>query len=467
MATRITPIPLRALKGLAVLQTAEDTLLRNPSSQHAAQGHRRARHGAVALFLILLLVTVVPTLLRIDSTSGLPTGNGDAVRQLLYFVLFGYVVLSQRVVFDPGKLRVLPLGFVLLLAWCLVSVAWSIEPEIAARRFVLLLIVVLSIFLSIEATGTQRTLSVLRNTCALLLIVNYAAVFLSPLGVHTTAELDPLLAGDWRGLMPHKNTAGAICAFTLLLWLFTARRSAVRWVVVLATGVFLFQTQSKTSMGALGVALAFAAIFEGLKARGRLIAALAGVGLLGLAIVLGQQYVEDLGRYLSQPDSLTGRTQIWKMMWSYAESHALLGSGYGSFWDIGPDSPVYSGGHSWVAFMTVGHSGYLDVLVQLGLPGLLLAVPVLLLIPFWRLLTNDGLPRGTAAFLAGGMAFCVVHNVTETSLLERDHHVWILLLILLAIIGYEHRGWVDRRSVHPNVEESPGQRTVIAPSAAR
>ncbi len=399
----------------------------------------RARQGGWAILLIVGLVTVGPFLLETGSDRELSTGGGDLLRQALYVAALAYVLISQRVFYHPGKLRVLPLSLTLLLVWCLCSVAWAIDPGISLRRITLTIIVIVTVFLAVEAAGTQRALAVLRWSLAAVLVLNYIMVLVSSSGVHTTAGFDPSLAGNWRGLMLHKNTAGVACAFTVLLWLFTGERGATRWIVIAAAAFFLYQTQSKTSLGALGVSIVFGLIFAVLSARPRLFAVLVGFVALMLAMLAGQEYLGELSRYFSQPDAFTGRAQIWKFVWTYSMSNPVLGSGYGSFWDIGPASPIFQYTRNWVVFISTAHSGYLDVLAQIGLPGLLLALAAILIVPGWQLLTSRGWPRGTGAFLAGALTFCAVHNVTETSFLERDHVAWVLLAFVLAMIATQHR----------------------------
>jgi len=399
----------------------------------------RAQLGGWAILVLVVLVTVVPFFLDTASDTTLSTGGGDFLRQGLYVAALIYVLVSQGVVYNLSKLKVIPLSLTILLAWCICSVGWAIDPGISLRRVTLAVIVVLTVFLVVEAAGTARTLAVLRWSFAALLLLNYLMVLASPEGVHSTADFDPSLAGNWRGLMLHKNTAGVACAFTVLLWLFTGGKGLLRWVVIGGAAYFLVETQSKTSLGALGVSLVFGFIFSVLSARPRMVAAAIAFVAVILCLMAGQEYLGELSRYLNQPDALTGRLQIWKILWSYSMSNLALGSGYGSFWDIGPASPIFQHTRNWVVFITSGHSGYLDVLVQLGLGGLVLTLIAVLVAPLWKLLSNGAVSPAVCGLLAAGLAFFAMHNVTETSFLDRDRLAWVLLLFVIALVGVEHR----------------------------
>jgi O-antigen ligase len=113
-----------------------------------------------------------------------------------------------------------------------------------------------------------------------------------------------------------------------------------------------------------------------------------------------------------------------------------LGSGYGSFWNIGPLSPIftYAGNNGWITRIASGHNGYLDVAAQIGIPGLLLAVIVLILLPIYTLLTNDQIDRSRGALLIASLIFCAGHNVTESTLLDRDMFVQVYLMLTLALL---------------------------------
>lgn len=417
---------------------------------------RRARRGGWTILILIVLVSMVPFLFDKPSDATLSTGGGDFLRQGLYVAALIYVLVSQGVIYNFGKLRILPLSLTILLAWCICSVGWAIDPGISLRRVTLTVIVVLTVFLVVEAAGTARTLAVLRWSFVALLLVNYLVVLASPEGVHSTADFDPSLAGNWRGLMLHKNTAGVACAFTVLLWLFTGNRGLLRWLVICAAAYFLFETQSKTSLGALGVSLVFGFIFSVLSARPRMVAAAVALIAVILCLLAGQEYLGELSRYLSQPDALTGRLQIWKFLWSFSMSNLALGSGYGSFWDIGPASPIYQYTRNWVVFVSSGHSGYLDVLVQLGLGGFTLTLVAVVLVPLWRLLNNETVSPAVCGLLAAGLAFFAMHNVTETSFLDRDRLAWVLLLFVIALIGVEHRRRPRRMTPERAAERKAG-----------
>jgi O-antigen ligase len=95
--------------------------------------------------------------------------------------------------------------------------------------------------------------------------------------------------------------------------------------------------------------------------------------------------------------------QIWPILFDFWKDHPLTGSGYGAFWDIRDPQPIYEymsgypAWQAWIADLTSAHNGYIDLLVQTGLPGLVLGVCATLLAPLWKVLTSLTLTRPAAA----------------------------------------------------------------------
>lgn len=424
------------------------TAWHEPAIAPRSMGARR-RYAGWAIFALLLLVIVGLYPLSGGVKDEMLTGDGDVLRQISFVLIFLFVVMTQRVLYETAQLRVLPLTLVLLFGWCALSLVWAIEPGIAVRRLALTSLIVLTIFFVVERAGTERTLAVMRNVLIAVLIVNYLAVLLSPMGVHQSGELDAALVGNWRGVLPQKNFAGSICAFTIIVFFYSGDkvRPLLQWTIIAAATFFLVHTQSKTSMGLLAISLVIGLVFKSLGPRQRRLLIPAIVVLIGMLLVLGQDYLGEISAYFSQPDALTGRVQIWPILIAFANDHLMLGSGYGSFWNIGGDSPVNDYSRAWVSQMASGHNGYLDALVQIGLPGLILTILAAIVAPSWRLATSKVISRRHGAMMMAMLAFCAGHNLTETSLLDRDAIVWVFLMFVIALVGRMHRDGRTRPAV--------------------
>ena len=391
-----------------------------------------------ALFALLVLVALGPY----ASSDTMASGSGSVMRQLSYAAVFAMAVGATQMTRYPRHLLAIPLGLVLTLGWCWLSMSWAIDPNTAIRRIALTTLIVWTVFMTVQQLGYQRTVSIVRLVLLFVLIANYCAVIAWPdFGIHQTAQIgDPELVGNWRGILMQKNFAGAICAFTLIVYAFDARgiRPILRWAVIAASAYFLYMTSSKTSIRLTMVALGAGYLYSLYNPR-YLLQLICGAMMLGVVVMaLGLIYWGDLVAPLERQEALTGRGGIWTVLLAYAKDHWLLGAGYGSFWNIGLGGPIYRYANNWVTGVGNGHNGYLDLLVQIGVPGLLLACATMIAWPILKLLSG-ATERSRGAMLMACVLFCAGHNMTESSLLDRDSIVQVFLVLSIALIGLETR----------------------------
>ncbi len=360
-----------------------------------------------------------------------------------------FVTYGARPLDAPGGLLVMPVPVLIALAVCWVSVSWAIAPDIAVRRLILTTVVVWTIFLGTNQLGAGPTQSLLRGFLVVALLVNFLAVFGWPeIGIHQIDDPDETsLVGDWRGIMMHKNFAGALSAVTALLFIFNARAvpKALRIAAVAAAAIFLWFSQSKTSAGMAVAAVAVGLMYLRYNARYRVLA-ISGLCALALAAAAYiNVYNEPISKLITDPKAFTGRTVIWKALRNYSSDHPLLGAGFGSFWNIGPGSPIHQYATGWVVGIASGHNGFLDLLVQIGLPGLAIVVACVFVWPLVRLLASENVIGEAEALLISMLLFSIGHNMTESTVLDRDSIVEVFLMFTIALI------W--------NVSAKPARRT--------
>ncbi len=366
--------------------------------------------------------------------------RGDTLRQVLYLAVAGLVALAAVQRHGLGALRAMPVSMGLLLAWCMASALWAPEQGVVLRRAGLETIVVVSLMFSIETLGAERSFTFLRWLLALVLLVNFLSIPVIAAARHSAGEIDPALVGNWRGLYGHKNIAGAACAVTIILFLFT-RTGWKNWIgisIALAAAVFLYFTHSKSSAGFLPVALLAGLVYrigwrDGLS---RAILA-AGGALLALALAAFVMLdIDTITRMLEDPREFTGRSAIWAAELRYIADHPFLGAGFGTFTDTKSQSPLhnYVSG-SWVDAVSHGHNGYLQVLVTIGGIGFVLTMLAVLVNPLRRFWALDWEESGLKAMLFALFVFAVLHNIMESDFLEGDGVTWSVLLMVVASLN--------------------------------
>lgn len=396
------------------------------------------RQGPLLLATIAFLtLAMLGPLMIINDSVGVPE-SGNTIRQVLYVVIFGLIIYALRPFTDLTRLLVIPLPLLTALGWCWLSALWAIDPGTSVRKVILTSMVIWSIFLITRQLTIDTTMNLLRAVLAVTLVANWIAVLAFPeFAIHQANGVeDKKLIGDWSGVMVHKNIAGAVCAVTILVFAFDAKK--VYWLIrlgaIAAAAVFLYYSQSKTSGAMVLGALAVGALYERYKSPYRgLVIGLMFILFVALTIAL-YIYKDPLQGNFTSPKAFTGRIQIWQAMLNYAADHWYSGAGFGSFWAIGPASPIYSLAKGWVLKVSQGHSGYLDLLITVGIVGLVLIVFAVIIWPSIRLLT---LPVGMTPYGALPLSilfFCSGQNATESSIFDRDTLVNVFMLFAIALI---------------------------------
>ena len=145
--------------------------------------------------------------------------------------------------------------------------------------------------------------------------------------------------------------------------------------------------------------------------------------------------LEALGR----DPTLTGRTKLWDWAIAANEDRQWLGSGYRAFWidqntryffvtfawNRGPEgdrSESFSG-------PTHAHSGFVDLILELGYVGLCVFVAVVLsaVVSLHRLLADGNMTFGF--IFAVILMFLLVYSMTARAILQQAEELWVLFLL--------------------------------------
>ena len=152
-----------------------------------------------------------------------------------------------------------------------------------------------------------------------------------------------------------------------------------------------------------------------------------------------------LGRADSDVASLTGRTDLWAVLWDYAMQRPVTGFGYGTFWTLDRISDV-AGRIHWIPWQA--HSAYLEVLLGLGLVGCVLYVVL------WVLGVSQALvvPLDTRFFpehfyLAAVMTMMLPISLSEGIVIREEFGTLALLTVLVRVTCVSRRPMAGRAAV--------------------
>ncbi|WP_336973134.1 O-antigen ligase family protein [Sphingobium aromaticiconvertens] len=389
-----------------------------------------------ASFFLLLLLSLLSPFMILSDLPGM--GENSLIRQVAYPAITLLLLIAIRP--DSNLSNLTPIAWPLLaaLGWCWLSLAWSIDRGASLSHLILTSIILWGIFVCVTQLRFEQILLLVRVALVLLVALNFIVLLFDPsFAIHQSNDMvESKLAGDWRGMMMHKNYAGAVMAMTILFFTFHARTiwMPLRLAVIGAAAVFLYYSTSKTSTGMVITALVIGLFLRHYHFRYRpvmvILLMILGIG----AVTLNFIYRNPLKEQWSNPDAFTGRTLIWDMLLRYWQDHFWLGSGFGAFWNTGSGSPVYSYATGWVTGIGTGHNGYLDLLAQTGLIGAVIIIMACLLWPLTLLLLGKRSDGEQTALLTAIMVFCIGHNFTESSIFDRDAIMNLFLLLTVGLI---------------------------------
>jgi O-antigen ligase len=364
--------------------------------------------------------------------------GGDPANQIGFSSMFlAFAAWTYR--HEPQRLLLLlrPV-LVATVAWCALSVVASWEPALAARRLAFELVVMsISAMILLVPKNLRHFSDLIAAAAAIVLAACYLGVLLLPRYSihHATDFLEPEHAGDWRGVFPHKNNAGAAMVLFVFTGFYVARmRSlALGAAIAVLSAVFLFFTESKTAIGVLPIALILSAIIGRSRSATLGIALVVAILLVFELCSIGTVIFAPMQKLMQavMPDAtFTGRTEIWQLAVQAVAHRPLTGYGFSAFW--GTPEVVYGIGDktSWANAATDAHNAYLNLAVTIGIPGMLLVVFWVVVLPIADFCRSAPDPQ-TAPLRMLFLRVClygVYASCFESSILQQAGEVWFFYM---------------------------------------
>jgi exopolysaccharide production protein ExoQ len=430
--------------------------LNAPSTFNAYQGHRGERAllqlwdfagRGVLLILVLYFFDVLEVFVHVCGRDDPPRACMPASSfnrfVLLTAVSVGAMILICKL---PLTLRVLQIAWpwLLIFVWFWATTTWAAYPELSRTR-------VIAFALSYMA--------------ALGLAVGFrsphslTAAFLAGFAIVIVADLVSLAFPDShtdigvRGIHNHKNTAGLVASVAVVALAFglpQLRFFALRCVaagLAFSCVIFLYLTQSKTSLGLVFTALCLMPLY-GLWVRresARISHFIMTVFVCTLMFAAGASgtMLSRTSELLFGDATLTQRTAIWTVVEGSIAESPWRGHGFGSVWDVGSESNPFSEDddafYNDAKVFNEAHNGYLDLLLHGGRVALVLGWFLTLRALWFSLVlaTNRAVPvrrRWGYCMLHCMIAILLVHNMTESSIFFPSSHMGYFFLVVLAQI---------------------------------
>ncbi len=261
--------------------------------------------------------------------------------------------------------------FWLLSLLAIVSSVWSETPLVALKSgLVLLGINLVSLYVSARFSWDD-IFSVIRWNIAIVALLSFI--------IRRSTNAGTTDGGGLAGVLPSKNTLGAIMALGVTLWILHSLKDKqhrlVSITMSLACTVILVQARSGGAyfifMTVLAITLSsrFLRLF---KFQYAAIVTSIFFFLVILASFLAVYNIEEILGLFGKDLTLTGRNKVWPIALQAASEKLWTGYGMFSFWQPwqGSDNPALDFWSSPYWVPPSAHQGFLDILLQLGVIGL-------------------------------------------------------------------------------------------------
>lgn len=387
-----------------------------------------------------------PLAVWFELSEGDPESGSPVDRVFLSGVLcLGMLILTRRK-FNWSHAIKEHKWLMLMIGYMLISISWSDIPFISFKRWIReFTALVMALLVATERDPRKALESLFRRSVYILIPFSLLLIkYFQDYGVqygHWSGER------MWIGVTLQKNGLGRLCAISaiFIVWTFIKRwqvreraigmfQNLVDLFILILTFMLLKGPPGSypaTGVIALGAGLCTFISFLWMKKQQVYLFNNIFIIIIALFIAIGiatpfagGALLGKISPLLGRDETLTGRTEIWKGLIKIIEQEPILGAGFGGFW---------TNERMEIHNIDEAHNGYLDVLLELGCPG------ILLLSMFLLHCCKRAQREMIHNFNWGLLWICylvmsVIHNITESSINNLTNHLTAILLFMAVSI---------------------------------
>lgn len=381
--------------------------------------------------------------------SKIAAGTANTLDRLIKIctIAMSLYVIATRWPLTRSLARTINAGAAAFMVLAPLSAVWSIEPAATLLRFVSLASIFLVCFaISLAGWHRERFQQLAIPPLMVIMVASLVVGIVFPERI-TELGTDISQKGAWHGITHSKNEFGMMASLGVIIcvnrWL--AWEGRTYWAIAGAAVAFacLILSRSSTSLFATIVAVLSMVLVMRVPLIKRrytthVVVAIAATILLYELVI--QNVFPGVNVLLAPITSLTGkdttfssRTVIWDVVKDHIQAAPYLGTGYGAYW-LGPFpwSPSYVFVSLMYFYPTEAHNGYLEVVNDLGILGLI----CLLVFLFWfmrQALQLMRIDRNQAALYLAVLFQEMVINMSESEWFSRTSTFAILALAITCL----------------------------------
>lgn len=356
-----------------------------------------------------------------------------AVTQIILVLWMGWIALRS---YDKGFIlpkTALALCLTLFWLWLAISLFWSLAPNISVINFWWVGSLALVFWLY---TLTPDRDALWQHAAAILLVLG---LVLALMGIYQAQVYEQ----QARSIFETRNTHAAFLNLVtlpasayFLLFLSNNEKPRVQLIFlgvilyVLFFAIFLTASRGATLSFFIGMLILLALSARHVSRRGMAwLIVLMAVAFLSTKISHG-----ELEARLPQLMQDSGRLTIWESSWHLRQASPWYGIGLGLFYLAYPPyrNPLDNSGGFFA------HNDYLQVWIEIGLPGLLLLLTILLAVAWLLLKVLRANTMQKAAHIEIVGLFCGLFAVAAHSVVDFNLYILSIMMIAGLMLGRFH-----------------------------
>lgn len=306
-------------------------------------------------------------------------GEGNIINQIVNILIFTLAMLAAIPKLDSIISLIKKEKFLaLFLLWTLITILWSDFPFISFKRWFQIFIFYFVTITFLSYYEETEVLKVIKPVIYVYILVTLVSIAIIP------GAKDPEF-NTWRGLAFTKNTLGqyGVILSVLTLIIFKNEKNNIKKYIsitfFIASIIITLGTFSSTSYIALFVFL-IGSYFFYLKGQifnkigvGNFIfyaSVFTAIFIFLIFFLFVPQITDFIQSVFGKSETFYDRGKLWSVMLYHIAQHPILGCGFQSFWTI--ENPqlllLYK---TFVWLPNQAHNGYLDILNETGIIGLI------------------------------------------------------------------------------------------------
>ncbi|GMU95619.1 O-antigen ligase family protein [Ignavibacterium album] len=344
----------------------------------------------------------------------------NPINQVFYSFIFILVIFSVAPHYKKFFIWFNHEKYILLfLLWCGITIIFAIDPFVSFKRYfqyILTSLVFISFYLNIK--DEQSLIKILKYLFSLYVILTLIVCLIIP------EAKDPSF-NSWRGFHATKNNLGQYAGISIIFFSYlhlinkTKLEKIYNLFFLVLSFLLLIGSFSMTNIVLITLFIAFfivinsKKIFEPLRLSQKFFFLMVVFFvLMFLSIILVNPELFSLFFEITGKDpTLTGRTEIWALVLSQSINDLITGVGFQSFWIPEKLSKIILFQY-WMPNQS--HNGYVDMILEIGIVGLLLFI-------FLVYSIFKGMNFRSSGLWISIIIFVLLLNFSESTLI-RPHH---------------------------------------------